>query len=268
MGDSISGKFSDLLLALALVPRTLDFHGYRLLRTSRRLPAAIPSGLWRCLRWRCSALLAQRSSPRRLVWVPRAATFHRSSARRQWAARWCSSRAARCLRLPNWPAAVRSSPNVSAASESYPNTTDPVERRLLNVVEEMALASGVPVPAVFSSPKSKGINAFAAGYSPSDAVIGVTRGCAQQLNRDQLRASSPTNSATSSTATCGSICGSSACCMAFCSWAWSDASCCESRACGGGSRRNEQGWRTCVSAAGWLGIYDRRFLGLVFRQPH
>jgi Zn-dependent protease with chaperone function len=69
----------------------------------------------------------------------------------------------------------------------YPNSPDPVDRRLLNVVEEMALASGVPVPPVFVMREEKGINAFAAGFSPSDAVIGVTRGCAEQLTRDQLQ---------------------------------------------------------------------------------
>ena len=69
----------------------------------------------------------------------------------------------------------------------YPNTTDLTERRLLNVVEEMALASGVPVPAVFLLQDEMGINAFAAGHTPSDCVIGVTRGCAQQLTRDQLQ---------------------------------------------------------------------------------
>ncbi|HVT28911.1 MAG TPA: M48 family metallopeptidase [Lacipirellulaceae bacterium] len=69
----------------------------------------------------------------------------------------------------------------------YPNTTDPVERRLLNVIEEMALASGVPVPAVFILNREGGINAFAAGHTPSDAVVAVTRGCAQQLTRDQLQ---------------------------------------------------------------------------------
>jgi Zn-dependent protease with chaperone function len=55
-----------------------------------------------------------------------------------------------------------------------PQTTDPDERRLLNVVEEMAIASGIPVPDVFVLRNEPGINAFAAGYSPSDAVIGVT----------------------------------------------------------------------------------------------
>jgi Zn-dependent protease with chaperone function len=69
----------------------------------------------------------------------------------------------------------------------YPNTTDPTQRRLLNVVEEMALASGVPVPPVFLLSEEKSINAFAAGFSPSDAVVGVTRGCAEQLSRDELQ---------------------------------------------------------------------------------
>src|SRR3954449_1886453 len=69
----------------------------------------------------------------------------------------------------------------------YPNSTDLTERRLLNVVEEMALASGVPVPAVFMLSEEMGINAFAAGHTPSDAVVAVTRGCAQQLSRDQLQ---------------------------------------------------------------------------------
>src|SRR3954470_17475579 len=69
----------------------------------------------------------------------------------------------------------------------YPNSTDPVERRLLNVVEEMALASGVPVPAVFMLDEELGINAFAAGHTTSDAVVATTRGTAQQLTRDQLQ---------------------------------------------------------------------------------
>lgn len=63
---------------------------------------------------------------------------------------------------------------------------DPLERRLLNVVEEMAIAANVPVPPVYLLPE-RGINAFAAGYSQGDAVIGVTRGCLEQLNRDELQ---------------------------------------------------------------------------------
>lgn len=64
---------------------------------------------------------------------------------------------------------------------------DPLEKRLLNVVEEMAIASGVPVPPVYLMDEEEGINAFAAGYAPTDAVIGVTRGTLQTLNRDQLQ---------------------------------------------------------------------------------
>jgi Zn-dependent protease with chaperone function len=66
------------------------------------------------------------------------------------------------------------------------NTKDPLSRQVLNVVEEMAIASGTPVPPVYLMDEP-GINAFAAGYSPRDAVIGVTRGCATKLNRDQLQ---------------------------------------------------------------------------------
>jgi Zn-dependent protease with chaperone function len=68
-----------------------------------------------------------------------------------------------------------------------PGTQVPAERRLLNVVEEMAIASGIPVPPVYVLSTEPGINAFAAGYSPQDAVIGVTRGCLTLLNRDELQ---------------------------------------------------------------------------------
>jgi Zn-dependent protease with chaperone function len=68
-----------------------------------------------------------------------------------------------------------------------PDTRDFFERRVLNVVEEMALASGTPVPRVFILDAEDGINAFAAGYSPATAVIGITRGCAQHLKRDELQ---------------------------------------------------------------------------------
>ena len=67
------------------------------------------------------------------------------------------------------------------------NTTDLAERRLLNIVEEMALASGTPVPPVYVLDNERGINAFAAGYAPGDAVIGVTRGAIDHLDRDQLQ---------------------------------------------------------------------------------
>lgn len=60
------------------------------------------------------------------------------------------------------------------------------EQRILNVVEEMAIASGTPVPPVYLLDE-EGINAFAAGYSPADAVIGITRGAIQSLSRDELQ---------------------------------------------------------------------------------
>ena len=60
------------------------------------------------------------------------------------------------------------------------------KQRLLNVVEEMAIASGTPVPPVYLLDED-GINAFAAGYKPGDAVIGVTRGAIEKLGREQLQ---------------------------------------------------------------------------------
>lgn len=68
-----------------------------------------------------------------------------------------------------------------------PNTTDEAERRLVNVVEEMAIAAGTPVPAIFVLDQEDGINAFAAGYTLDDAAIAVTRGTLVQLNRDELQ---------------------------------------------------------------------------------
>ncbi|MCD9086280.1 M48 family metallopeptidase [Stenotrophomonas sp. SY1] len=67
------------------------------------------------------------------------------------------------------------------------NTTDPALRRLRNVVEEIAIASGVPMPRLYVLEQEPGINAFAAGYSPADAAIAVTRGTLQRLNRDELQ---------------------------------------------------------------------------------
>ena len=67
------------------------------------------------------------------------------------------------------------------------DTTDLHLRRLRNVVEEMSIASGVPVPKIYVMEHESGINAFAAGYSPSDAVIAVTRGALDRLNRDELQ---------------------------------------------------------------------------------
>lgn len=67
-----------------------------------------------------------------------------------------------------------------------PGSGDPAKRRLINVVEEMAIASGTRVPAIYLI-ESQGINAFAAGFSPNQAVIGITRGCLELLSRDELQ---------------------------------------------------------------------------------
>ena len=67
------------------------------------------------------------------------------------------------------------------------DTTDPYARRLLNVIEEMAIAAGCPVPAVYVMEDEDGINAFAAGWSMDDAVIGVTHGALRRLTRDELQ---------------------------------------------------------------------------------
>lgn len=68
-----------------------------------------------------------------------------------------------------------------------PRTAEWAERRLLNVVEEMALASGTAVPPVYVLDEEPGINAFAAGHEPASAVIGVSRGALVYLSRDELQ---------------------------------------------------------------------------------
>jgi Zn-dependent protease with chaperone function len=71
--------------------------------------------------------------------------------------------------------------------ELAPHTTDLREQQLRNVVEEMALASGVPVPDIYVLDDERAINAFAAGNTPGDAVVAVTRGTLEGLTRDQLQ---------------------------------------------------------------------------------
>lgn len=67
------------------------------------------------------------------------------------------------------------------------NTTDPDERKSLNVVEEMSIASGTPVPQLYVLPGESGINAFAAGHTTRDMVICATRGSLKLLTRDELQ---------------------------------------------------------------------------------
>ena len=67
-----------------------------------------------------------------------------------------------------------------------PNTDHPQQRQLMNVVEEMAIASGIAVPPVYLIPE-RSINAFAAGFTPEDAVIGINQGTLDNLDRDELQ---------------------------------------------------------------------------------
>ena len=67
------------------------------------------------------------------------------------------------------------------------DTRDPLRRRLYNVVEEISIASGTPVPDVFVLESEPGINAFAAGYSAADAAVAVTQGTLERLNRAELQ---------------------------------------------------------------------------------
>ncbi len=64
---------------------------------------------------------------------------------------------------------------------------DPLRKRLRNVVEEIALASGVPVPDIYVLEKEAGINAFAAGFTPATAAVAVTRGTLEKLSREELQ---------------------------------------------------------------------------------
>jgi Zn-dependent protease with chaperone function len=81
----------------------------------------------------------------------------------------------------------------SAVAESLggrlvnPNSAQPDERKLLNIVEEMSIASAVPMPQVYVLENEDYINAFAAGHTTSDAVVAVTRNCMTKLTRDELQ---------------------------------------------------------------------------------
>jgi Zn-dependent protease with chaperone function len=67
------------------------------------------------------------------------------------------------------------------------DTGDIKRKRLHNVVEEMAIASGVPMPEIYVLEQESSINAFAAGHTPANAAIAVTQGALDNLNRDELQ---------------------------------------------------------------------------------
>ncbi|AOY87166.1 peptidase M48 [Marinobacter salinus] len=77
--------------------------------------------------------------------------------------------------------------NMVGARAIDPDTRDNDERKLRNIVEEMAIASGVPVPELYVMDNETGINAFVAGYTSGEAVLVVTHGAITQLSRDELQ---------------------------------------------------------------------------------
>ncbi len=95
--------------------------------------------------------------------------------------------------LASWYKLAQLSAGGRAVAESLggrrvsPSTTDTRERMLINVVEEMSIASGVPMPEIYVLDEESGINAFAAGLSTSDAAVAVTRGALEQFTRDELQ---------------------------------------------------------------------------------
>ena len=92
--------------------------------------------------------------------------------------------------LVNWINFARGGKQIAAALGGklvQPGTDDPLEQRAANIVQEMALAANMPVPSLFVLEEEPGINAFAAGTSPANAVVAVTRGALTSLNRDQLQ---------------------------------------------------------------------------------
>lgn len=77
-------------------------------------------------------------------------------------------------------------PESLGARRVEPHTANVREKQLLNIVEEMSVAAGIPVPPVYILPAHQ-INAFAAGMTPQDAAVAVTEGTMQRLNRDELQ---------------------------------------------------------------------------------
>lgn len=89
-----------------------------------------------------------------------------------------------------WSLARGGGEGVARSLGGEPVALQPVaegEQRLRNVVEEMSIASGLPVPTLYILRGEPGINAFAAGFAPDRAVVAVTEGCLTHLTRDELQ---------------------------------------------------------------------------------
>ena len=92
--------------------------------------------------------------------------------------------------LYNWVRFSQGGRSVAEALGARPaasNTENPQERRAQNIVQEIALAANMPVPPLYILDEEPGINAFAAGISPGDAVVAITQGAMDHLTRDELQ---------------------------------------------------------------------------------
>ena len=91
------------------------------------------------------------------------------------------------LRLRDGGAHVARMAGGRLVQTSGQHSADRLERRFANIVQEMALASRMPPPGAWVLPREEAINAFAAGWTPDDAVVAVTRGALQRLTREELQ---------------------------------------------------------------------------------
>jgi len=73
------------------------------------------------------------------------------------------------------------------ATPVTPSTTNPKQKQLVNLVEEMAIASGMPIPKIYIMKNEQGFNAFVSGLKPSAAILVVTQGLLDNLTRQQLQ---------------------------------------------------------------------------------
>ena len=103
----------------------------------------------------------------------------------QWRCDGCHCRR-ELVQIPNAARWRPSGCRIIGGQPIHQNTQNPQQRQLLNVVEEMAIAAGLPVPPVYLIPENS-INAFAAGYGQDDAVIGINQGTLDLLNREELQ---------------------------------------------------------------------------------
>ncbi len=91
------------------------------------------------------------------------------------------------LRMAQLASGGKAVADMVGARRVLPETSDPLERRLINVSEEMAIAAGLPVPRLYVMDNEPAINAFVAGLKPNETVMVVTRGALEQLDRQELQ---------------------------------------------------------------------------------